>query len=373
MIRFACPCGRELQAREEDIGREAKCPVCDAVSVVPDASTPVPPPAAIQADTPERPRRERRREDSEDRPRRRRESEPVATDTSGKAITALVLGILSPFLLLPCIPGAIFGILALRDIGRSKGRLGGNGMAIAGLVLSCISVVLLCPAVMIGMLLPAVQNVREAAQRMKDSNNLKQLAIGLISHESAHGSFPQAAAYQDANGKPLLSWRVAILPYIGEAQLYSRFRLDEPWDSPNNKALLPMMPMVFGLPGDTNLSTGMTHYQVFVGPGTAFEPRKRGEQPPGAAIPGTRMADFTDGTSNTILVATSATTVPWTKPDDMPFDPAGPLPPMGGYLARGTNAVALADGSVRSLLKGTPDATIRAAITRNGNEIFLWP
>ena len=93
MIRFACPCGRELQAREEDAGREAKCPVCDAVSVVPDGNTPVPPPAAIQADPLPRPRRERPREDSVDRPRRRRESEPVAADTSGKAITALVLGI----------------------------------------------------------------------------------------------------------------------------------------------------------------------------------------------------------------------------------------------------------------------------------------
>jgi hypothetical protein len=338
---------------------------------VPDGNAPALPTATIQADAPARPRRERPREDSVDRPRRRRERELVATGTSGKAITALVLGILSPLLLLPSVPGAIFGILALRDIGRSNGRLGGNGMAIAGIVLSCISVLVMCP---VALLVPAVQNVRSAAQRMKDSNNLKQLALGLINHESANGSFPQAAAYQDANGKPLLSWRVAILPYIGEAQLYSQFRLNEPWDSPNNKALLPLMPKEFDLPGDPNTGTGMTHYQAFVGPGTAFEPRKRGPGGvPGSVVAGSRMIDFTDGTSNTILIAASATPVPWTKPDDMPFDPAGPPPRLGGYLARGANNVALADGSVRSLPQGTPDATIRAAITRNGNDPFLWP
>src|SRR6185437_7251534 len=104
---------------------------------------------------------------------------------------------------------------------------------------------------------------------------------------------------------PLLSWRVAILPYLGEDVLFKRFRLDEPWDSPHNKALLPLMPRVYGLPsakpGDPSLAAGMTHYQVFVGPGTAFEPRKVGEFPhaPRTPLPGWRVIDFTDGVSNT--------------------------------------------------------------------------
>ena len=114
------------------------------------------------------------------------------------------------------------------------------------------------------------------------------------------------------------------------------------------------MPKTYALPGETNFSAGMTHYQVFVGPGAAFEPRKLQVRPPaGSPVPGWKLSDFPDGTSNTILIATSATAVPWTKPDDMPFDPAGPLPPLGGYLRRGNN-VALADGSVRTIDRGRP-------------------
>ena len=375
MIRFACSCGRHLQAREEDIGRKAQCPSCGAVTLVPDeASSATVPEDGVRAERPVRPRREAR-EDSGDRPRRRRDRDLAPASTSGMAIAAMWLGISALFLLITAIPGAILGMLALRDIGKSDGELGGKGMAVTGLVLSVLSFVFILPiAVMAGLLFPAVSRVQTAKERMQDANNLRQMGIAMQFHHETYGTYPRAAAFQDGNGKPLLSWRVALLPFIEQGSLYNQFRLDEPWDSPNNKALLPLMPKVYALPNDPNPGAGMTHYQVFVGPGSAFEPRKlqQGQPLPGQKAPGWKVTDFTDGTSNTILIATSATPVPWTKPDDMPFDPQGPLPQLGRYLGSGHN-VAFADGSVRLMPYDLPDPSLRAAITRNGGEVVNLP
>ena len=378
MICFACVCGRQLQAREEDEGRKAKCPSCGAMTTVPATEDASPPPEhAIQADAPIRSSREDRREEREDRPKRRRNREVVPGATSGKATAAMVLGISSLFLFLTAIPGVIFGILALRDIGKSDDELGGKGMAITGLVLSCVSFVLILPVVlMIGLLIPAVGSVRSAAERMQDANNLRQMGIAMLNHESAYTAFPEAAAYQDANGKPLLSWRVALLPFIEQDNLYKRFRLDEPWDSPTNKALLPLMPKVYALPNDPNPGSGMTYYQVFVGAGSAFEPRKRGPNDgppvPGQVRLGWNLSDFPDGLSNTFLIATSATAVPWTKPDDLPFSPTGPVPQLGGQMRQGSN-MAFADGSVRLIPPNVSDETLRAGVTRNGGEGVTFP
>src|SRR5439155_1388856 len=120
--------------------------------------------------------------------------------------------------------------------------------------------------------------------------------------------FPAAAVY-DKDGKAILSWRVLILPYIEQDRLYRKFRLNEPWDSPHNKKLLEMMPKTYAAPNAKGDPPYTTHYQVFVGPGAGFEGKR-----------GLRIGDFTDGTSNTILVAEAARAVPWTKPEDLPYD-----------------------------------------------------
>ena len=191
----------------------------------------------------------------------------------------------------------------------------------------------------------------------------------------AYNAFPQAAAFRSPEGKPLLSWRVAMLPYIGEQNLYMRFKLDEPWDSPNNIKLLPMMPKTYLQPGQLDDGSGMTHYQVFVGPGTVFDERvgqKQGNQGPGMPQLSLRLVDIIDGTSNTILIATATNPVPWTKPEDIPFDPMKPLPPLGGLTSNGFN-VAFADGSVRFIPQNTPEASLKAMITFAGGEVVPLP
>src|SRR5438046_10564458 len=108
-------------------------------------------------------------------------------------------------------------------------------------------------------------------------------------YNDTHGHLPPAVVYGE-EGKALYSWRVLRLPFIEQQQLYEEFRLDEPWDSPHNIALLPRMPPTFALPPrkQAKLPAHHTICHVFVGKGTPFESRT-----------GLRLQDsFPDGTSH---------------------------------------------------------------------------
>jgi hypothetical protein len=181
-------------------------------------------------------------------------------------------------------------------------------------------------------------------------------------YDSVHGQLPPAAVC-GSDGRPLLSWRVLILPYIEQQQLYDEFRQDEPWDSPHNLTLLPRMPPTYAPPPGKAWKVPPHHTvcKVFVGPGAAFEGRE-----------GLRLhSDFPDGTSKTFLVVEAGKAVPWTKPEDIAYDPKGALPdltPLFSDMFR----VALADGSVRHVPIRTREETIRAAISRNGGEELHW-
>ena len=89
---------------------------------------------------------------------------------------------------------------------------------------------------------------REAAIRAQCTNNEKQIALALHNYHDQHNSFPPAFS-QGKDGKPLLSWRVLILPFLDQQQaLYDQFHLDEAWDSPHNRTLIAKMPAVLSLP-----------------------------------------------------------------------------------------------------------------------------
>jgi Protein of unknown function (DUF1559) len=208
-------------------------------------------------------------------------------------------------------------------------------------------------------LLDGVQKVRNAAARMNSLNNLKQLVLAMHFYHDANGRFP-ASAVCDKNGKPLLSWRVAILPYIEEAPLYKEFHLDEPWDSDHNKKLLEKMPKVFAAAtqDEKELKDHKTRYQGFAGKGAFFE-----------GVKGITLADITDGTSNTIMLVEAAKAAPWTKPEDVPFDEGKLLPKVGGLFDGIFNA-AMCDGSVRSFPTTMKEETLRALLTRNGGEVI---
>ncbi len=213
----------------------------------------------------------------------------------------------------------------------------------------------------VGLLLPAVYKVRVSAERIRSLNNLKLIGIAIHSYESANGKLPANVVGKD--GKPLLSWRVRILPYIEQAALYERFKLDEPWDSPANRAASQTWVPTFVSPNvpPAPLAGGYaaTHYKGVAGPGTVFDPKGN-----------IRITDIADGTSNTVMVIETTAAVPWAKPDDFEFDPAKPLPPSFAPGRPPIN-VLMGDGSVRAVDPAkVSEKTLKAAFTRAGGEVL---
>jgi hypothetical protein len=213
-------------------------------------------------------------------------------------------------------------------------------------------------AVALGTLLylPARWKVQEARRRIDSQNNLKKIGLAAHNHHDAKGHFP--ANIRDARGRPLLSWRVLLLPYLEQAGLYQQFNLDEPWDSEHNRALLTKMPKVYIVPGrEKEARDGLTFYQGFAGPGTVFDPK----------VTRLTLGGITDGTSNTILAVEAAEAVPWTRPEDLPCDPNEPLPRLGGHFKGGFN-VLLCDGTSRFIQASISETTLRNAITRGDGQ-----
>jgi hypothetical protein len=202
----------------------------------------------------------------------------------------------------------------------------------------------------------AVLKVRGSAKRAQSTNNLKQLALAMHNYHGTNRHFPAQAVYSP-DGKPLLSWRVLILPYIEHEDLYKQFHLDEPWDSAHNKKLLAKMPKTYLLPGMDEKSTE-THYLGFSGPGAFFDGKK-----------GIGIAEITDGTSNTIMLVEAAKGVPWSKPEDLPFDRDKALPKTAAHFGGGFNA-AFCDGSIHFLSQGIREENLKMLITRSGGEVL---
>jgi hypothetical protein len=188
-------------------------------------------------------------------------------------------------------------------------------------------------------------------------NNLKQIGLAMHNYLSASGSFPPAAMTD--GDKPLLSWRVAILPYLEQQELFDEFHLGEPWDSPHNKKLMmEKAPAVFTTPRLKGQEKYETFYQGFVGPGAFFD-----------GVGGTPIAAITDGTSNTLMVVEAGRAVPWTKPADLVYDPDKPVGKLGG-LFKGDFHALYADGSVHFLAKDNDNGILQQLITRAGGEVI---
>jgi hypothetical protein len=200
----------------------------------------------------------------------------------------------------------------------------------------------------IAAMLGQLNSYGELGGHSRTANNLKQIILAFHNYHEAMNGFP-ASAICDKNGKPLLSWRVAILPYIEQANLYQQFHLDEPWDSENNKKLIPLMPKVYALPTVEAAEPGTTHFRAFYGNGAALDLDKPA-----------RIAQFQDGLSNTLLIAEAA---------DFEYQPNKPLPKFGRPGEDGF-WLGMADGSVHFVKKTISEKTLHALITRAGGEVI---
>jgi prepilin-type processing-associated H-X9-DG protein len=248
--------------------------------------------------------------------------------------------------------------------GAPGGAKSKSNVTVVLIVLGCIGAMLLCCApVSIALLLPAVQQAREAARRTQCMNNLKQIGLALHNYASAWGSFPPAYI-ADESGRPMHSWRVLILPFIEQDQIYQQYDFSEPWDGPNNSRLLARMPPVYACPSTPNPGTNTAYVGVF-GEHCIF----RGDKP-------VSFREIMDGTSNTLMVgeATHAS-IPWMKPVDVDItahpsigDPDG----FSSFHVGGANFL-LADGAVRFISQTINPLTLKALFTRDGGEVIPPP
>lgn len=335
---------------------------------------------------------------------------PAVARTSGLALVGCILGVascgialalisihviyalvgLAPVLvwhgaqILTAVAAVVLGVLGLRQIAGQAAQ--GRRLALAGISIGILTTVVIMPLVLYARVIPTV---KEGQWKSDSMRKLKRIVDALHKYHDEHSCFPPAQVF-NKKGEALLSWRVLLLPYLGHDKLYQRFKLDEAWDSTNNMPLLTLMPDVYApLFGKDKDFT--TYCMVFDGPGATFHttgrpawfddemnrartpgfqvlPQRPGEQPIYNFGLRPRLIGISDGPANTILVVKADDRIPWTKPQDLPYDDKETLPQLGGHY-HGDFVVAMADGAVRVVSKRVSERSIRDAITNNGGEV----
>lgn len=307
-------------------------------------------------DEDERPRPKRRpRDDDDDGPPRGKRSSRSNDDDDdfdsapkGKAKnrTPLILGIVGVVVLLCCVGPGIVGYVLYKRTEKAVKEIG--------------------------------QEITKAADTRQSEENLRSIGRAIHSYSDINGTLPnnsydtQVAVGKRPTGQPLLSWRVHILPQMGQQQLYARFKLDEPWNSPNNLPLVNSMPDVFATPEAKKLAgNGKTFYRGFSHQGAIFErPMVNGAPPtkiPIHAIP--------DGLMNTLSVVESGEAIEWTKPDDIDWSIGRPRPSLGGGRTdKSFFLVLMMDGQPRKLSTSVDDTTLRNLIHRQDGNVVnpIW-
>lgn len=196
---------------------------------------------------------------------------------------------------------------------------------------------------------------------------LKRIGLAMHNYHDVHKCFPPAYI-PDKSGKPMHSWRVLLLPYMGQDALYKRYNLDEPWDSPNNLALANLIGEVYSCSDDPQVIPCQTSYVMIVGPGTISD-----------GPTATKLADIKDGASRTIMVVeVSNSAIQWTEPrdlraEDVTFAINDGTPQGIRSQHPGCANVLFCDGTVRTLRDTADPALIKAMTTIAGGEAVPEP
>ncbi len=265
--------------------------------------------------------------------------------------------------------GVLLCLILASVLVMSFGVYNGNGWFLAGMI----AFVVLFSQVLMPIAVPHPHTSHRSTCKMQ----LRYIGLALQQYHDAHGCFPPAHI-ADANGRPMHSWRVLILPYLEQGSLYDQYRFDEPWDGPHNRLLADKMPDVYRCPDDSPSDVGsqMTSYLAVVGPEAAWKGAKR-----------VSRADITDGPQNTLLVVESHQSgIHWMEPRDLHTTQmsVGINPPHGqgigsGHYSKnprdssGSAMCLLADGQVQRLDGDLPPHTVRALLTISGGEDVELP
>jgi hypothetical protein len=293
-----------------------------------------------------------RDDDDDDRPRRRRydDRDDEYRPPPPKSNTGLLIGILVGVFVVVCGGGGLLVWQVLRI---------GNAAVVQ----------------VQAQVAQAQARMQAEADTLEAQENLKQIGVAIHNYDAANLRFPN-----DIYGlgpkkagvptpKPLLSWRVQILPYIGHDALYKKFKLDEPWDSPTNKPLIDRMPDVYGDPAAQLASgPGKTFFRGFCHDGAVFEKPKVPGQPNPIHLAGLRAAD---GLAITVMVVESAEAIEWTRPDELDWSPGKPRPKFGGADPTREFFLALtADATVNRVRMTVSDKTLRDLLHRSDGMVI---
>ena len=212
-------------------------------------------------------------------------------------------------------------------------------------------------AALIALLLPARRSAGHAARRTQCKNNLKQIGLALHNYADHYGAFPPAYTV-DAKGRPLHSWRTLLLPYLDQTPLYETIDLSKPWNDPANAEAFKTNLSTFRCPSST-APAGQTTYMAVVARDGAFRPAESRQ-----------FSDFTDGTSNTLMVieVDAEHAVHWMSPVDADESLVLGFGPKSKLLHSGGTHGLLADGAVRFLSQELSAGQRRALITVAGND-----
>ncbi|MBS0205733.1 MAG: DUF1559 domain-containing protein [Planctomycetes bacterium] len=247
-----------------------------------------------------------------------------------------------------------------RSAKGGKRKSGTSTGAIVGIVIAvAFGVLFVCGGILAALLLPAVQQAREAARRTQCKNNLKQIGLALHNYHDTFNLFP-AAHLNDDDGRPRISWRASILPYIDQAPMFNAIVMSEPWDGPTNSQWHATMPPVYMCPSYNTTSRANTCYATIVSDHSIMGA--------GKCVP---MRDISDGTSNTLLVVEACRmNIPWMKPQDLDqatFANTGAPDGLSSSHVGGAH-VLMGDGSVRFISQNINTAVLEGLATRDGGE-----
>ncbi len=207
-------------------------------------------------------------------------------------------------------------------------------------------------------LLAQAKGLARITHRSQSVNHLKQIGLAIHNYHDTYRHFPPKY-FIDRQGQPLVSWRVAILPYIEQQALYQSLKLDQPWNAAANAKFSAVVIPTYADEGGDDLNK--TRFRVPVFPGSAWD----GEGPPKT------FQDITDGTSNTIAVihAPAEAAVSWADPAEWKISPDDPMKDVFGD--REEVAALFFDGSVRTLQRNELDnKKLSAMLTIAGGEVI---
>lgn len=242
--------------------------------------------------------------------------------------------------------------------GRTSSSRGPRSMFPMLIAAACSATAFIAIATVAWMAWPSIQKRAVIVAQNQDIDNMKLIAKALNAYADRHGTYPPPIVF-DEKGKPLYSWRVLILPFLGYETLYESFQLDQPHDSANNLQCLMRMPVEFASPSSDALSGHQTNYALIVGPGTLF--------PPTGPLSPNNIDDPT-----LLLVETMHGMATWTEPGDVDVSQGArpgnrPMKDFGGLYKESFTCVTAQEEGLR-IPNSVPGAVLDSLISPNGGE-----